>query len=261
MKKIKKLLVILAVFLFVAGCITVNVTIVKGEELAEKELKYKPFECPTSHITNNHLCLNCHVRGNFKVRETPLDAVFEYPNRNTKIRSQIGETYGYFYLEEIDASEFRETLDYFYSYNFKKMVVDIQSPGGSLFCAWRIKGMIDEAISRGITVQTRLYGIAASAGFLIFCAGNERVVTPTAEGMWHEISVGEWLTVKTPSDKEDEALVLRHLQTTANEWMASKASKITKNDLDRKTRKKEFWINGKEMFEMGFATQMIGNNH
>jgi len=35
-------------------------------------------------------------------------------------------------------------------------------------------------------------------------------------------------------------------------------SKIKKDELDANIRKKEFWVNGQEMLEMGFATGKIG---
>jgi len=226
----------------------------------DKKKANKPVSiCPQTKMGEG-TCMSCHVmrvdagKTYFGLQEVKKDAYRKYPNDSTKI-DMSGN--GRFFLQNINDTSFRESLNYFYEQRIKKVIIEIHSPGGSLFNAWRIKGMIDEAISNGIRVETRLYGIAASAGFLIFVSGQDRVTTPTAECMWHELITGEWLAIKTPSDKEDEAKILRHLQDVANSFISGKST-MSKDELDAKIRKKEFWISGKEAFELGFATRLIG---
>jgi len=248
----KKLLVILGI-LIVGTSLTVPFLV--AEE--PKEPAYKPFECPKTHISKQEKCMECHVTPSFKVKESLPCEAFQFPNTRTSITSNGSQKIGRFFLDDIADKQFRDALNYFYHHGIKRIIVEIHSPGGSLFDAWRIKGMVDEATANGILVETRIYGLAASAGFLIFCSGAERVATPTAEGMWHELITGEFIAIKTPADKEDEAKILRHLQDVANNFIASK-SKVPKETLDAKIRKKEFWISGQEAFEMGFATRLIG---
>ena len=71
--------------------------------------------------------------------------------------------------------------------------------------------------------------------------------------MWHELLSFEMFgKVSTPSDKEEEARVLRFLQDTRNEWL-SQHCKLTKKELDEKIRKREFWMTGEQAIEYGFA--------
>jgi len=225
----------------------------------DKKPEYKPFECPKTHISDQDKCFQCHITPTFAIREQDPHAFYNYPNLSTKILEDRQGKYGYYKLSDIADDQVKDMFDYMYRHKINRVVMEMHSPGGSLMNAWRIKGIMDEWRSRGVHIETRLYGMAASAGFLLFCAGTERVVNETAEGMWHELITGEFMAIKSPADKEDEALVLRHLQNTANDWIASR-SKIKKDVLDEKIRKKEFWVNGKEMIEMGFADKSIGTN-
>lgn len=231
----------------------------EGATLDEKkaEEKHKPFECPKTHISNQDKCFSCHIIPSFAVRESKQNAEFDFPNRSTSFKLCNGKRIGYYYLTAISENEVREAADYFMCHKIDRVLIDIHSPGGSLFDAWRIKGIIDEMIFNGIHVETQVYGAAFSAGFLIFCAGQERIVSETASLMWHELITGEMFAIKTPADKEDEAKVLRLLQDTANNWIATRG-KVPKDELDSKIRKKEFWIDGKEAHRMGFATKLIG---
>ena len=72
----------------------------------------------------------------------------------------------------------------------------------------------------GVKVETRCLGFAASAAFLIFSAGHDRVASPTAEFMWHECRSWAFFDEKNPSKLEDEARIFRHLQDTANKYLA-----------------------------------------
>lgn len=256
----KHLLIFAAITSLVVGFALANGDVGEMGETVKGKIEkpeYRPFECPKSHMSDQDKCFACHYAPTFGLRECKVNAGYEFPNPVTSFKYEDGKLVGYFFLKDIAEGWIREAADYFYYHKVGKVIVDIHSPGGSLFDAWRIKGIIDEMIGRGIRIETRVYGSAFSAGFLIFCAGQDRVATDTAELMWHELITGEMFAIKTPSDKEDESKILRHLQNTANSWIAAK-SKVSKDELDDKVRKKEFWISGKEAFDMGFATKLIG---
>lgn len=140
----------------------------------------------------------------------------------------------------------------------KHVVFNIFSPGGSLFDASAIITEMDKAKSRGVVVETRVYGFAASAAFTIFVNGSDghRVIGEMGELMWHELWTFKFFDVSSPSDKEEEARVLRHLQDTIQERIA-KRGKLSKEELDEKIRKKEFWMNGPEAVEYGFADKLV----
>jgi len=246
---------------YAVSAILIICSIARGAE-SDKKPEVEKSICPITKIDKN--CMDCHAmlldENNtpyFGLKEVKKDFYYRYPNPKTAIKEVNGIKTGHYFLTDINDGAFRDAVDFFYLHDIKKIIIEIHSPGGSLFDAWRIIGMIDEAMSNNIDIETRLYGFAASAGFLIFMAGTDRIVSPTAECMWHELMTGEFLAIKTPSDKEDEAKILRHLQNVANEFIANK-SKMDKDTLDAKIRKKEFWISGKEAFDLGFATGIIG---
>jgi ATP-dependent protease ClpP protease subunit len=136
------------------------------------------------------------------------------------------------------------------------MVMKIHSGGGSLFGGYQAVGVMQNWISKGYEIETRVNGFAASAAFFIFCGGSTRLVSPQAELMWHELITFSMFDVSGPADKEDQAAVLRHLQDTANTMLADMCS-LTKEEIDTKIRKKEYWMNGSDAFAVGFATGLL----
>ena len=71
------------------------------------------------------------------------------------------------------------------------LILEVQSPGGSLFEANKIMGLMKQWHVQGKIVETRCYGFALSAGFLVFASGTPgyRKAAGSAELMWHELSV------------------------------------------------------------------------
>jgi ATP-dependent Clp protease protease subunit len=213
-------------------------------------------QCPKTLMVKD--CLKCHVVPTFELKEKKRHAQRSYPNDHTSIIEVKSSQVGYYMLKgdvnRQTSEEVRQYFEYLEHLNIKKAIVEVQSPGGSLFEGWRIHGIMEHYQSRGMIVETRCYGWAASAGFIIFVSGTKghRLVSPQAELMWHELKSFKMFDVSSPADKEDEAEVLRHLQNTANTWLAS-VSKLSKEELDEKVHKKELWLNGKQAIEQGFA--------
>ena len=50
--------------------------------------------------------------------------------------------------------------------------------------------------------------------------------------------------------------MLRHLQDIRNDYLATRG-KLTKQEIDAKIARKEFWMSGKEAVEFGFADEFI----
>ena len=224
-----------------------------AQEIEKKEEpKQIVQQCPKTKMTEG--CLSCHVIPSFKLKESRPDATLDYPNLSTTF---FGDT-AYYLIEDIGAMAADRMFDFFkyvsWHPNVKHIVLEIQSPGGNMFVAWRIVGLMDLYKARGYTIETRCHGFAASAGFLIFANGSKgyRFASPTCEAMWHELITFKMFDISGPADKEDEAKVLRHLQDTANAWLVSR-SKLSKEEWDQKIRKKEFWMNGKQAVEYGIA--------
>ena len=197
-------------------------------------------------------CSSCHTTPNNKLKEASQDEEYDYPNFNIKIRDGIG----YYSLKDIESKEVWTFFDYLKHHKINEAVIEIMSPGGSLFDAWTIVSYMNKFEG---TVETRVRSWAASAGCLIFVGGDigKRFVDETAMLMWHELWTFKFLAIDTPSSTEDEAKVLRKLQDNTNEWLAAR-TKLSKDAIDEKVSRKEFWINGKEAVEYGFADGLIG---
>ena len=218
-------------------------------------------KCPGTPMQSD--CLTCHtLSGNKMVlKEFPPDAWRAYPNKSMRIVAlNAYEDVGHFFLADIDSKGISEFFAYMNRHGIKKAVIELHSPGGSLFDAQRIVNIIREWQSDGGTVETRLYGIAFSAGFYIFVSGDHRLVSADSDLMWHELLSfeGFGFKVTTPSDSEQSAKILRHLQDVRNNYLVTRG-KLTKAELDAKiSRRQEWWMTGKDAVEFGFADGFIG---
>lgn len=222
-----------------------------GEE-SKDHPKKPPMFCPKTQM--NESCLLCHTTPSFKLKEAPLDEANVYPNADIKIRHENGHTKGFYYVSTISSHDLKEAFDYFNKHKINHIVIEIHSPGGSVFDAWRMAGLMGEQEKFGKILETRCYGFAASAGFLIMISGTKghRYVNTHAELMWHELLSFKMFDLSSPSDKEEQARVLRHLQDTGNDWLAQRCN-LTKAQIDKKVKKREFWMTGTQAVKYGFA--------
>ncbi len=241
--------------------VTVGIVILSLPALAqEKEPPVLMGKCPKTQIVGKaDDCFKCHVPPKFSLKEALPDVGYTPPRGVSLIFKDGKPIQAYYLLKSIEDAEVKTLFDYARHHAINHVILEIHSPGGGLFDAWRIVGLMRAWKSEGKVVETRVYGFAASAGFLVFASGSKghRFVSPHAEMMWHELLLAMFgLKITTPSDSEEESRVLRHLQDTANTWLAE-CSKMTKADIDAAIKKKEFWINGKQAIEKGFADHLI----
>ena len=272
MGKMKKFLMCLAVIisLILSGG-TIGFAIDEGYGVYSKEQvikivseflnqpeKEQVFRCPVSKISNQDKCFGCHTYPTFAVKEADPDTLYTYPNMNTKIRIVNGEKRGFYFITEIASDSLKDALDYFERHNINHIVLDIHSAGGSLFQGWRCAGLLGEAETKGKIIETNVHGFAASAAFLIAISGtrNHRYASTNAELMWHELWSFTFFALDTPSSKEEEARVLRHLQDTGNNWLASRCN-LTKEEIDKLVKNKEFWMTGTQAKEYGFIDHFL----
>ena len=209
-------------------------------------------QCPKTTMQTS--CLECHIKGDFRVIETAADAHLVYPTSSM----QVIDGEGHFLLTRIDDTGVKNFFDYLHRHSIKKAIIEVHSPGGALFDAQRIVGLIRYWQSRGVTVETRLYGAAFSAGFYIMVAGDKRLVEQYAELMWHEVQISSWgFNVTTPSDSEEKVKIYRHIQDVGSKYLATRG-KLTKEEIDAKIARKEWWMSGEDALEYGFADGYIG---
>jgi len=260
----KKFLALSLLIVFLCGSALAN-----GEwyYTQEKENKAPPnatvFPCPKTLISDNDKCMTCHVMaGNkFVLREAKKDAWRNMPH-GMEIRHLGGKPIVYYVLSgEINLAEsetIEEVMQYAEKENINHLVMEIFSGGGGVFSGWRIKCLMDEWKGKGNIVETRLRSFAASAATIIFAAGTRghRIANAESELMMHELYTFKLFDLATPSSKEDEAKVLRHLMDTMTIWLASRCN-LTKEELDARVRRTEYWLRGKEAHEIGLVDQII----
>ena len=95
----------------------------------------------------------------------------EPPNDFTTIEGGIGHFLLYGLMD--DSRPFVDALRFFIDLDIKRMVIEIHSSGGYSRVMQRIVGYMD-SYRKNITLETRVYGIAMSAGFIVFLGGDER---------------------------------------------------------------------------------------
>ena len=220
--------------------------------------------CPITKISDNDKCTNCHVlamrdgKTVWTVKEVDPDEVYRYPHSNFKFVN--GEAY--YVCNEIDANTFEKIFSYLKRYpKIKTLTIELQTPGGSIMQMWRIVSQMDDFKANGGTIKCIVKGFCASAGFILLnnASPGQRFVAPNAEIMWHEVQSLEIIfgfKVSSPSDKEDEARILRHFQDNGNCFLASKG-KMSKAEIDDRIRKREWWMTGQEAVKLGFADGII----
>jgi len=179
-------------------------------------------------------------------------SVFRHPEY---VKIIDGEVQGYYYLlgdvSWDDFIGFEIFTNYVFEHKFKEVTVDIMSGGGLTAVAWGICSLMDQMSRRGITMTTRIRSYCCSASFMIFVAGNNRLVEPTALLMVHKI--------KLNPKYEDfgETAPLAMFQDISDVWLVAR-SKITLEELKEKIGKGDWWFSGKDAVEKwGFADGYI----
>lgn len=249
------------IILFSVLVLSVGFAYADPQGMDEEDTGPKPM-CPETLMQGDvNDCMRCHVmtQNGFALQEfEPYAEMEEAIPVKTTIIMRDGEPIVRYYLTTISDWDVCKVFDWLaWHPQFKHLMLEIQSPGGSLFASQRIVGMMDAAKARGVTVETRCYGFAASAGFYILVNGSPgyRYAAPEAQLMWHELKTFKMWDVSSPADKEDEAEILRHLQETVNNRIAS-VSNVDVDELNKMVRKKELWVNGSQSLEKGFIDHL-----
>lgn len=228
-------------------------------EQTVKDEKQESNQCPRTKMTKD--CLTCHTTPNFKIKESnKIKEVLEMPPGLKLFTDGNNALYFYYLLDSIEPNHIRNLFTYMDEHpNLpRKLVIEIHSTGGHAFDGWRIVNIIQSYWDK-YEIETHLHGMAFSAGFMIFEAGEKRLCSPTSELMWHEISFYELLEKVTPKGTEDKLNMIRHLQDNANAWLAERSNgKTSKESIDNRCSSNTgWWFNGKQALEYGFADGLL----
>ena len=265
MKKISPLFLVVATvgllvtFFFAAYALSEQP---EGEKQLQISTEKKSI-CPVTRISDNTRCMGCHVLipGNpvkFGIREVDSNEQYNFPP-GFRFEQQGGERVGVMLLRSISDSSIEEVFSYLSRHQeVKKLILELHNPGGSMFGMWRIVSLMDSFKAQGGVIETQCQGFSASASFIVFVNGTKgrRFVAPESFHMWHEAMSLSMFDIKTASSTEEEAKLMRKFQDAAHHWLAVR-SKVGKDELDKLVAKREYWLTGKEMVEMGFADAFI----
>ena len=258
----KKLIILLAIVL----CAGFGFAYEESGEVEEKEpvnntgIPQAVIDgCPTKGMmVNNMDCFDCHTKPSFKVREAPPFERFDLPY-DTRFEIRNGETIGHYTLQSIRHEPVRKMFEYFDRRpNINTVIINVDSYGGGIFEMWGIVSVIEEYKDR-FNIITECRTTALSAGLVAFMAADTRLVSPTAQLMWHEVSAWTMFDKKFPSKAEHEAEMMRAWQDLSNSFIADKSGgKITKEEIDNIISYRDWWLNGRDAVEKyGLATGYI----
>jgi len=205
-------------------------------------------------------CLTCHqvVGGMWFLKDADPRGVEEWPSY-LEARIEGGKVVPVYTLSTINDSTLHEIYNFMARYPYhKKIIVDLQTGGGSIFDAQRVVAYIERMKSNGVTVQTEVNGIAASAGFYIFLSGSDgyRLIHPFAQLMFHEMWSFTFWAIETPSSTEEKARIYRYIQDTMNAYI-SERSGVSIEELEERIENREFWLNGKDAVAAKYADGFV----
>jgi len=137
------------------------------------------------------------------------------------------------------------------------IVIYLNSPGGEVFEGLGFAQLMLDLQSKGITIEVRCYGLAASAAAIILAAGSpgHRYIADCSFVMVHELWVFKLFSVQSVSQVEKEAKVMRKVQNAIIQMLANR-TKLSPEELKRRCAA-ETWISAQQAIEWGFADHLI----
>lgn len=132
------------------------------------------------------------------------------------------------------------------------ITIVFNSPGGGVFPGFALFDFLRDLSAKGHHVITEVRGFAASMGSILLQAGDERVIGKNAHIMIHEVSS---MAIGKASELEDTVELVKKFQAKALS-IYSERSTMTKNQISRKWKRKDWWIDAEEAVELGFADRI-----
>lgn len=135
----------------------------------------------------------------------------------------------------------------------KKFNVYINSGGGHVADAMAIHDLFVELQNKGISINTHVRGICASAATYIAMAGNPSTMSENSWFMIHNVSGGIWGDINTV---ENYAACLRKFQDSIVGFYAKKtglSETVVKNMMN-----KESWLTAQDAKDNGFISDITG---
>jgi len=130
----------------------------------------------------------------------------------------------------------------------------INSPGGSIFDGFALIDYIDGMHSRGHTVNTTAYGMAASMGGVILEVGKIRSMGRNAMLLIHEAQFG---AIGSFGEIEDRVKLVELMHERILDLFVSRAQpinpKTTKAFIRKSWSRRDWWMTAESAVRLGFA--------
>jgi ATP-dependent Clp endopeptidase proteolytic subunit ClpP len=131
----------------------------------------------------------------------------------------------------------------------KPITITFNSPGGSVIDGLALFDFIQQLRAEGAKINTKTIGFAASMAGVLLQAGEERKVGRNAYLMIHEVSTG---AIGNVSELEDELALTKRMQDRLLDILAERST-LSKNQIRRKWKRKDWWLDAEEAVRLGFA--------
>lgn len=134
-------------------------------------------------------------------------------------------------------------------YEGKPVTLNIFSPGGSVFHGLDLYNALRAVSAQGHHVTTVVTSYAASMGSILFLAGDTRLIGAEGQVMFHALSAG---TGGSLHDMKDDIKWYERLNKQLDGVITSR-TKITPDQLEKKSHKTDWWMGSKEAIRLGVA--------
>lgn len=126
------------------------------------------------------------------------------------------------------------------------------SPGGDVTAGFNLFDYLQELRERGHHVTTVAMGMAASMGAILLQAGDERIVSPRASMLIHELSSQSQGRM---TELEIEMEFMKKLQTLALDILSERAT-VTRATISKRMTKGNWWISADDCLKYGLADKL-----
>lgn len=199
-----------------------------------------------------------------EVRKTQAEAVYWESKAEqlgrffAEVDSSDESNYVYQFNKPVGASSVTQCLDTLSRWSRSdpkaSMTIVFDSPGGSVIDGLNLYDFITNLKRRGHHITTITRGYAASMAGVLLQAGDLRLCGANSWMLVHEVGSAAW--GKT-SELEDELKFTKRLQEQLLSILAERST-LTKEQIRRKWRKTDFWVDADEMVKYGWADYIEG---
>lgn len=132
------------------------------------------------------------------------------------------------------------------------LAVVFNSPGGSVIDGLGLYDFLVELGRSGHHLTTHTLGMAASMGGILLQAGDVRRMSTNSQMLIHEVS---GVIYGTTAEREEQERFVKRLQDRCLTILASR-SNLTKEQIRRRWKKKDWWLSADEALEHGFIDEI-----